>query len=154
MSVSLWEPAQAPGQRQPLRNALRALCRALPLLGLALVGVMAVGCGRAQNAAPETQDGFTVTFATEPAAPAVGEGTVVVTLADASGHPVDNAQLAVEANMSHAGMTPVNAAATGSQDGVYRVPLAWTMSGDWFVDVQFTLPDSQVVARRFPVNVR
>ncbi len=154
MSVSLWAPAQAPGQRKPSRNALRVLCRAFLLVGLALVGAMAGGCGRAQHAAPETNDGFTVTFATEPAAPAVGDGTLVVTLTDASGHPVDGAQLAVEANMSHAGMTPVNAVAAGSQDGIYRVPLAWTMSGDWFVDVNFTLSGGQAVARRFPVNVR
>ena len=154
MSVSLWEPAQAPGPRKPARNAWRLWCRAFLLVGLALVGVMAVGCGRAQHAAPEANDGFTVTFATEPAAPAVGDGTLIVTLTDASGHPVDGAQLAAEANMSHAGMTPVNAVATGSQDGVYRVPLAWSMSGDWFVDVKFTLPDGETVARRFPVNVR
>ncbi len=154
MSVSLWEPAQAPGQRKPSRNALRVLCRAFLLVGLALVGVMVVGCGRAQRAAPETNDGFTVTFATEPAALAVGDGTLVVTLTDAGGHPVDGAQLAVEANMSHAGMTPVNAAVSGGQGGVYRVPLAWTMSGDWFVDVKFTLPDGQAVARRFPVTVQ
>lgn len=154
MSVSLWEPAQAAGQRKPSRTALRVLCRAVLLVGLALVGMMAVGCGRAQNAAPETSDGFTVTFATEPVAAAVGDGTLVVTLADANGHPVDGAQLAVEANMSHAGMVPVNAAAPGSQGGVYRVPLAWTMSGDWFVDVKFTLPEGQVIVRRFPVIVK
>ena len=154
MSVSLWEPAQARGQRKPSRNALRVLCRAFLLVGLALVGVIVVGCGRAQNAAPETSDGFTVTFATEPVAPAVGDGTLIVTLTDAGGRLVDGAQLAVEANMSHAGMTPVNAVATGSQAGIYRVPLAWTMSGDWFVDVKFTLPDGQAVTRRFPVNVR
>ena len=154
MSVSLWEPAQAPGLRKPSCNALRVSRRAFLGVGLALVGLLIVGCGRAQHAAPEANDGFTVTFATEPAAPAVGDGSVVVTLTDASGHPVDGAQLAVEANMSHAGMTPVNAVATGSQDGIYRVPLAWTMSGDWFVDVKFILPDGQAVARRFPVNVQ
>lgn len=124
------------------------------LLSLVLVGLATGGCGRAQHAAPATEDAFNVTFATDPAAPAVGDGAVIVTLQDPAGQPVDGAQLAIEANMSHAGMTPVNAAVSGGQGGLYRVLLTWTMAGDWFVDVKFTLPDGTVIARRFPTSVK
>ena len=60
---------------------------------------------------------------------------------------------AIEANMSHAGMMPVMADSAAGKDGVYRVPLNWTMGGDWYVDVKFTLPDGQTITRRFPVHV-
>ena len=50
-------------------------------------------------------------------------------------------------------MVPVSGSATAGQGGVYRVPLTWSMRGDWFVDVKFTLPDGQIIARRFPVSV-
>jgi hypothetical protein len=127
------------------------------LLGVVLLLALA-GCGRVQQANPSTQDSFSVTLATDPAPPvtadgAVADGAIIVTLRDAAGQPVDNAQLAVEANMSHAGMTPVMASSASGKDGAYRVPLTWTMAGDWYVDVRFTLPDGQKIARRFPVNV-
>lgn len=133
-----------------MQTTIRVLRLALLLL-LAL-GLMA-GCGRAQSS-PETKDNFTVTFATEPAAPAVGDGVVLLTLANPAGQPVSDAKVAIEANMSHAGMVPVNASVSGGQGGVYRVPLRWTMRGDWYVDVKFTLADGQVIGRRFPVVVK
>ncbi|MCX7706978.1 MAG: FixH family protein [Anaerolineae bacterium] len=155
-TVTIWEPDGAPGGNQPPhRNALRLPRKALLLwLALLLVAIALAGCGRAERRSPETQDSFVVTFATDPAPPAIGQGTVILTLHDATGRPVDDAKVAIEANMSHAGMVPVNAEATGGQAGVYRVPLRWTMGGDWYVDVRFTLPDGQTVGRRFPVSVR
>lgn len=103
---------------------------------------------------PETQDNYKVTFAAEPAPPIIGAGSVMLTLHDAAGRPVDDARVAIEANMSHAGMAPEHAEVTGGQTGVYRVPLRWTMSGDWYVDVRFTLPDGRVIGRRFPTQVK
>lgn len=140
--------------RRKHHHALCRLCRVLLFVAVALFAVSGLaGCGRAQNAAGVTQDSFTVTFAVEPAAPVIGDGELVITLKDPQGQPVSDARLAVEANMSHAGMAPVNAEATGGTDGVYRVPLQWTMAGDWYVDVKFTLSDGQSVRRRFPVQV-
>jgi hypothetical protein len=159
MAETIWEPGGAPGgDSQAAVNALRRLCRALflpcrALLLLALVALLA-GCGRAEQAASETQDDYGVTFAVEPAAATVGEGSVVITLKDPQGQPVSDARLDVEANMSHAGMTPVNGQAAPGTDGVYRALLKWTMAGDWFVDVKFTLADGKTVSRRFPVVVK
>ena len=134
------------------QTALRDRRGAVCLLGVALL-VLLTGCGRVQPADPVTPDSYAVTLATVPVPPVVGDGEVTVTLHDAAGQPVDNAQLAIEANMSHAGMTPVMADGATGKDGVYRAPLTWTMAGDWVVDVKFSLPDGQKITRRFPVQV-
>jgi len=113
------------------------------------------GCGRSQSTTQETtQDNYQVTFTTEPAQPNIGNGVVIVTVKDGSAQPVDGARLSVEANMNHAGMVPVRADASGSEGGVYRVPLKWTMGGAWFVDVEITTQDDQIIRRRFPVDVK
>jgi hypothetical protein len=136
----------------PRRTALRDRRGAVYLLGIALL-LLLTGCGRVQQANPATPDSYAVTLAADSAPPVVGDGAVNVTLHNASGTAVNDAQLAIEANMSHAGMTPVMANSTSGKDGVYHVPLTWTMAGDWYVDVKFTLPDGQVITRRFPVQV-
>jgi hypothetical protein len=143
------EASPSPRSRQTaLRDRRGAVC----LLGVALLLLLA-GCGRVQQADPTPSDSYVVTLAVDPAPPVVGDGAVIVTLRDAADQPVDDAQLAIEANMSHAGMTPVVADSAASKDGVYRAPLTWTMAGDWYVDVSFTLPHGQKITRRFPVQV-
>jgi hypothetical protein len=107
-----------------------------------------------QQADPTTQDAYAVTMAVEPSPPIVGPATITATLKDPAGQPVDGARLDVEANMSHAGMVPVLASTAESRAGLYRVPLQWTMAGDWYVDLKFTLPDGSRVVRRYPVSVK
>jgi YtkA-like len=128
--------------------------RLLLPVGAVLLLVLVAGCGRVQRTGSAPADAYAVSMGTEPSPPTVGPGTVVATLIDPAGRPVDGARLEVEANMSHAGMVPVLAATTDSRSGVYRVPLQWTMGGDWSVDLKFTLPDGQKVDRRFPVSVQ
>ena len=141
----------------PQRHAPRALGLVRGALFccliLACMGALA-GCGRVQRATQGGNDGFTVAMTTEPAAPTVGQGLVVVTLRDPAGAPVEVARLDVEANMSHAGMVPVMGQADAGPGGVYRVPMTWSMAGDWYLDVTFRLPDGRIVARRFPVSVQ
>ena len=55
--------------------------------------------------------------------------------------------------MSHAGMQPVLAEASGGADGVYQAQWVWTMSGDWFVTVTAVLPDGRTLVRRFDLAV-
>jgi hypothetical protein len=143
---------QASSQQNRRRIALRDRRGAICLFGFALLLLLA-GCGRVQQANPATPDSYMVTLTADPAPPVVGDGAVSVTLRDAGGQPVDNAQLAIEANMSHAGMTPVMADGAAGGDGVYRAQLTWTMAGDWVVDVKLTLPNGQKITRRFPVQV-
>ena len=96
------------------QTALRDRRGAVCLLGVALLLLLA-GCGRVQQANPAAPDSYVVTLAADPAPPVVGDGAVSVTLRDAAGQAVDDAQLAIEANMSHAGMTPVMAGRRGGQ---------------------------------------
>jgi hypothetical protein len=124
------------------------------LVAAALLLAVLSGCGRMAGANPATQDTYVVSMVIEPSPPAVGPGSVIATLTDPAGRPVDGARLDVEANMSHAGMVPVLAGTAESRAGVYRVPLQWTMAGDWTADLKFTLPDGSRVVRRFPVRVQ
>ena len=135
-------------------KAARRLARGAAFLcALAAISVLFAGCGRIQQTPAAAQDGYTVTMVAQPSTPVIGDGTLVVTLRDPAGKPVTGAGLQIEGNMSHAGMTPVMADGASGKDGVYRVPLTWTMAGDWYVDVKFTLPDGQKITRRFPLQV-
>jgi hypothetical protein len=106
------------------------------------------------HADPETEDGYNVALIIVPEQAAVGPSTLYVGLKEADGQSVNGGLLEVEANMSHAGMVPVFARTTESSDGLYRVPIEWTMAGDWTVDLRFTLPDGSRVVRRYPVAVK
>jgi ABC-type transport system substrate-binding protein len=128
--------------------------KACVLIGMMLLLSLLAGCGRMQQADPTTQDTYAVTMVVEPSPPAVGPATITATLDDKAGQPVDGARLEVEANMSHAGMVPVLASTGESRAGIYRVPLQWTMAGDWYVDLKFTLPGGLQVARRYPISVK
>ena len=70
----------------------------------------------------------------------VGPATLTMTLT-ADGAPVENAEVEVEGNMSHAGMVPVHGTAREISAGLYEVELEFTMGGDWFLIVDATLPD-------------
>lgn len=106
-----------------------------------------------QGSAAPPQDGYTMTMTVQPAQPVIGEGRLIVTLTDPAGAPVADAQLAVEGNMSHAGMKPSFGAVTAAADGQYTVAIQWTMAGDWYVDIKATLADGRVIGRRFPLTV-
>jgi hypothetical protein len=152
-----WERKVAPGAvNQAPGNALRRMRRAFLLAGVLILLLAGMsGCGRSQSASSvETTDDYQVAFGTEPAAPSQGAGTVVITVKDKAGQPVDGAAVAIEANMNPAGMTPEYADAATSAGGVYRLPLTWTMGGAWYVDAQITLPDGEVIRRRFPLVVK
>jgi hypothetical protein len=70
---------------------------------------------------------------------------------DAGGRPVLGAQLRVEAQMSHPGMAPLLATATERGNGVYEVPLQFSMAGDWIVLVTGSLPNGDKVEHRVDV---
>jgi hypothetical protein len=123
-------------------------------VGAVLLLASLAGCGRIYRAEPAPEDGYSVTLIVVPEQPVMGPSTLFAGLKDPAGQPVDGARLDIEANMSHAGMVPVLAGTTESRDGLYRVPLTWTMAGDWYVDVVFTLPDGSRVVRRYPVGVK
>lgn len=74
---------------------------------------------------------------------------LMVMLKDKEGNAVTDAKVAIEGNMNHAGMVPVIAdpvedGADGDEDGVYEVPFAFSMGGDWIVTVSVTMADGSM----------
>ena len=73
-------------------------------------------------------------------------------VADASGKPATGVRIKLEANMSHAGMTPVFAEARETEPGRYSSTMELSMAGDWFILVYMTLPDGGKVKRQFEIK--
>ncbi len=126
------------------------------LLWLILVVTAGIlpACGRIQTDQSFQTADIRIELVVEPAQPAVGPAALIVTLADASGQPIENARLDIEGNMTHAGMTPVLAEVSSGSGGRYQAPFEWTMGGDWIVTVKATLADGQIISRQFPVTVK
>jgi len=81
-----------------------------------------------------------------------------VQLRDAAQAPITDAMVALEGNMNHAGMapvltTPVRDGDDGATDGSYRVPLQFSMLGDWIVTVTATLADGSEATKYIEVTV-
>ena len=87
-----------------------------------------------------------------PQPPRVGQVTITLHVTDASGKAVSGARIRLEANMSHAGMTPVFADAAEAEPGRYRSNMELSMAGDWIVLVHLTLPDGAKVDRQFEIK--
>lgn len=85
----------------------------------------------------------------EPEPPETGPVFLSLTLTErATGAPVANARIRVEATMSHPGMTPIFATARESDPGRYEVSLDLGMAGDWILLVEAELQDGRAVHRR------
>ena len=77
----------------------------------------------------------------------VGPSTLLVSLSDAEGAPVDGARIQVASQMMHAGSLSLTHTSTGALDGEYHVPIIWPMMGQWTVDVTAELPDERGTVR-------
>ncbi len=110
-------------------------------------------CGRIQQNQAQPPD-VTLEMTFEPEQPAVGPTQLIFTLTDGQGRPINDANLAIEGNMTHAGMVPVVAQVESGETGRYVVPFEWTMGGDWVVTVETTLADGRHFSREFPVTVQ
>jgi hypothetical protein len=82
----------------------------------------------------------------------VGAATVTLKLADAAGHPVTGAHIAIEADMTHAGMSPQFAEAKETGPGSYDGQLQFAMAGDWVILLHVTLPGGRKLERQFAVK--
>lgn len=64
------------------------------------------------------------------------------------------AEVAVEANMTHPGMTPVLSQARQVRDGSYEAAFEFTMAGDWYLKLTCTAKEGQRLERLInPVSV-
>jgi len=92
-----------------------------------------------------------------PAPGGISGAYLQVQVADATGAPITDAQVAIEGNMNHAGMAPVfvdavSDDADGTADGIYELPFQFTMLGDWIITVDVTLADGTAVTRDIEVT--
>jgi hypothetical protein len=90
------------------------------------------------------------TISPEPAR--VGPASITLKLADVGGKPVTGAKVAIEGDMSHAGMSPVFAEASEAEPGRYQAYLEFPMAGDWVVLLHITLPGGKKLERQFDVK--
>lgn len=126
-------------------------------LSAGLLCAAALALTACAGAAPQPAAGG-MQIALQPA-PEGAEGQyLTVALADATGARVTDAQVALEGNMNHAGMVPVQSEpvadeADGAADGSYRVPFAFTMLGDWIITVKVSRPDAGPITHNINVTV-
>ena len=83
----------------------------------------------------------------------VGQVEIRLRLTDASRKPLSGAEIRLEGNMSHAGMSPVFANTSEVAPGDYRTKMELSMAGDWIVLVHLTLRDGTKVERQFEMTV-
>jgi len=93
-----------------------------------------------------------LTHEVSPKLPRIGQTTITLRLTDSSAKPISGAHITVEANMSHAGMTPVFANATEVEAGKYRAVVELSMPGDWVVIAHATLADGRKLDQQFEIN--
>ena len=120
----------------------------LLVVAVVVIVVFGIGCHKP----PNTSSGVMVGFQIEPKPLRVGPVVVRVTLADAGNHPVTRAQIAVEADMSHAGMSPVFAQAKEVRPGRYESSFSLGMAGDWVILLHGKLPNGEKLERQFDVR--
>jgi hypothetical protein len=116
---------------------------------VALVSLLVwMGCNRTAKPSPAV----TVTFEAMPRPARVGTVTVDFALADVAARPVVGAQLTAEADMTHAGMSPVFGTVEEKQPGRYESTLKLEMAGDWIILLHGTLPTGEKMERQFELR--
>jgi hypothetical protein len=114
---------------------------------LAVLLLVLAGCSRGGKDLPDVAMDLIV----EPQPPQIGLARITISLADAGRQPISGARVALEGNMSHAGMVPVFAQASEVTPGRYQADLEFTMGGDWFILVRADLPDGRSMERKVDV---
>jgi YtkA-like len=118
------------------------------LVLVVVAAVLGIGCQKP----PNTSSGVIVEFQIEPKPVTVGLVVVSLTLTDTASHPVTGAQIAVEADMLHAGMSPVFAQSKEVGPGQYQSQLSLGMAGDWVILLHGSLPHGEKLERQFDVR--
>jgi hypothetical protein len=81
-----------------------------------------------------------------------GPAAVTLRLTDSVGRAITGAHVAVEGDMTHAGMSPIFSEAQELEPGSYRANLRFSMGGDWVVLVHSTLSNGQKFEEQFEVK--
>ncbi|MBE2220185.1 MAG: FixH family protein [Anaerolineae bacterium] len=135
----------------------QAIIHPLSFALITLSVLLLIGCSRVSQETehnPETQTGAIQIELVEPLFPAaIGKETLNIRVFDANNQPIDNAKINIRGDMTHAGMTPILAETENGNKGLYQLPIAWSMSGDWIVTVQVILPDGTIAEQTFPRTI-
>jgi YtkA-like len=120
-------------------------CRSLLLCACASVFITACS--------GPTDSSHTVTIEHEisPAPTRVGP-VVIIRLADPAARAIAGAHIAVEADMSHPGMSPVFSEAKEIEPGRYQARLRFEMAGDWVILLHVILPGGPQLERQIDVG--
>lgn len=115
--------------------------------------LLAAGCVRQSRVVDQTT-AVEVELSFDPNPPAVGKGIIYLEVRDANGQPIEELDIQIKGDMTHAGMTPVFGVSDDEGDGRYSIPFEWSMAGDWILQVATDLPDGRVLNRSFEVRVQ
>jgi hypothetical protein len=115
---------------------------------LALPIFLAPGCSKSSRAANDVS----FVLASDPQPPRAGRNTFTVTLTSQAGQPIPGAQVSLEGDMSHPGMSPALADAKEIAAGKYQARLDLNMLGDWTIIAHIQLPSGRTFDRetKFP----
>src|SRR5260370_22634740 len=124
------------------------------LLALVLVGFVAASCAKQKSTAAKAGD-LDVQVAIDPDPPTTGENRLHILIRDASGNPVEGAQLAFEYDMAAMGAMPEmkgggDVKAEGG--GRYIVTYALSMQGDWHLTLGVDVPGHPYASIRLKVS--
>ncbi|HEY1677844.1 MAG TPA: FixH family protein [Candidatus Sulfotelmatobacter sp.] len=118
---------------------------------LAFAFAASLVCAACQKKAPNRTN-FAVFFEVTPQPPRVGPVTATVVIDDPQGKPIAGAHVTAEADMSHAGMSPVFADAKEIEPGRYQSTLKLSMGGDWVILFHGSLPGGETLERQFDLR--
>jgi hypothetical protein len=82
----------------------------------------------------------------------VGPTDLLVSLTGPDDVPIAGAVVQVSARMNHPGMIALTSDAVEAVNEAYRVPVIWSMAGQWILDISATLPD-RIVQEQYLVFV-
>jgi hypothetical protein len=129
------------------RDFVRALAKWLTGIACA-ASLLTSGCTRPAESPPVVE----IEHAISPQPVRVGAATVMLKLADAAGKTIAGAHIAMEADMSHPGMSPLFADAKELEPGRYQARLDFQMAGDWVILLHVTLPGGEKLERQIDVR--
>ena len=106
-------------------------------------------CGGTPSYATQQQtvDGLSITLERPQQAELLKDYELFVTLKDSGGKPIDGATVFLDMSMPSMPMPPQQPIGDGLGGGRYRIKSAFTMEGDWKVDVHAKVAGKEYTAR-------
>lgn len=128
----------------------RPLSWGVPWLAVCLIVPL---CGTACQPAAEESSTIATEWTVTPQPPMVGPVLLALTLTDrSSGQPLPGAQMQIEGDMTHPGMTPVFGTAREVAPGRYEAQVELTMAGDWVFSIEARLRDGRSFERQIELR--